>query len=65
MTEDDANDPFGQKAHDDNCCPLGHSGDYGHYCLDWDGLWICKDCAEFDCCTCFEDINIMRRHLKP
>lgn len=32
-------------------CPT-HSGNKGHYCWDWDGLYICADCPEFECCSC-------------
>jgi hypothetical protein len=31
----------------------GHSNVLGHYCIEWDFLYICKDCPEFECCTCF------------
>lgn len=48
--KDDAEDPFGMAAHD-RAAPK-HSGIKGHYCLEFDGLWICEDCTEFDCCTC-------------
>lgn len=35
-----------------------HSGAYGHYCPEWDELFICEDCPEFQCCTCeFEDAS--------
>ncbi len=43
-------DPFGPEAHDKHA-PT-HSGKRGHYCYDWDGLWICEDCSEFECCKC-------------
>ncbi len=46
-------DPFGQKAHDKNCPE--HSKRKGHYCLEWDGLWICEDCPEFEVCNCLID----------
>lgn len=46
-------DPFGPEAHDK---AFPEHKKPGHYCLDWDGLWICPDCEEFECCTCrFED----------
>lgn len=45
-------DPFGKEAHDRDV--PWHSGEYGHYCCDWDGLWICQQCEEFAFCTCFE-----------
>ena len=44
-------DPFGPEAH--NAQAPEHSGNFGHYCPEWDDLWICKDCAEYECCTCF------------
>lgn len=43
-------DPYGPEAHD-----LGwpqHSKKRGHYCEEWDGLWICEDCSEFKHCSC-------------
>lgn len=49
--DDDAYDPFGMAVHDSRS--PGHSGIRGHYCLEFDGLWICEDCTEFYCCTCF------------
>lgn len=42
-------DPFGKESHDDFDC---HSGIRGHYCPDWDGLYICQDCPEFESCCC-------------
>ena len=44
-------DPFGPEAHDRQC-PT-HSKENGHYCHEFDGLWICKDCSEATCCLCF------------
>lgn len=44
-------DPFGPEAHDRGC-PT-HSGKHGHYCNEFDGLWICEDCIEWDVCTCY------------
>lgn len=29
-----------------------HSGEEGHYCYEWDYLYICKDCPEFIVCHC-------------
>lgn len=29
-----------------------HSGAKGHNCPEWDYLYICKDCPEFECCIC-------------
>ena len=49
-SQEDMDDPFGMYAHDDGH-PL-HSGNCGHYCNDWDGLWICEDCEEFAHCHC-------------
>lgn len=46
---DDAYDPYGPEAHAKHC-PT-HSGKQGHYCPDWDFLWICEDCGEAACCT--------------
>ena len=48
-------DPFGPEAHNTFGITASHSGNKGHYCADWDGLWICEDCDEFDFCLCFED----------
>jgi hypothetical protein len=47
------NDPFGPEAHNE-ACP-DHSGKQGHYCLEFDGLWICEDCLEFEACSCLEE----------
>jgi hypothetical protein len=35
-----------------------HSGRYGHYCSDWDGLYICEDCEEFKSCGCFDNLKL-------
>jgi hypothetical protein len=43
-------DPFGKEAHDEHA--PNHSGEEGHFCWEWDGLWICKDCPEFEFCHC-------------
>ncbi len=48
MSEDD---PFGKEAHDKQC-PT-HSKESGHFCDEFDGLWICKDCSEALTCRCF------------
>lgn len=45
-------DPFGPEAHD-KYAPQ-HTKVSGHYCYDFDGLWICEDCPEFHVCTCVE-----------
>ena len=44
------NDPHGKEAHDREA--VGHSGLLGHECPEWDGLYICEDCDEFDDCSC-------------
>lgn len=31
-----------------------HSSKKGHFCLEWDSLWICEDCQEFQACKCFD-----------
>jgi len=40
-----------------------HSGEYGHYCREYDGVYICKDCPEFENCLCFAEMieTILRR----
>jgi hypothetical protein len=48
----DPTDAFGKHYHDQQC-PT-HSGNRGHFCDQWDGLWICEDCEEFQVCTCFD-----------
>lgn len=45
-----AEDLFGPRAHDEH--NPTHSKRDGHYCHDWDGLWICADCPEYDVCIC-------------
>lgn len=40
-----------------------HSGKYGHYCHDWDGLYICEDCVEFKSCTCFKDLEMTEQDI--
>jgi hypothetical protein len=30
-------------------------GGHAHWCNDWDDLPIDDTCAEFECCTCYED----------
>lgn len=52
-TDEDKADQFGRYAHDTQC--LNHSRKRGHYCLEFDGLWICEDCSAFECCTCFDE----------
>jgi hypothetical protein len=46
-------DQFGWRSHDKGWPE--HSGKRGHYCLEFDGLWICEDCGEFTVCRCFEE----------
>lgn len=55
-TLEDIKDPFGIYAHDTGACQIAdnHSGRFGHYCYEWDGLWICQDCEEFKCCLCWD-----------
>lgn len=43
---------FGKGGHDEH--NPTHSGDRGHFCPDWDDLWICIDCREYaTACSCF------------
>ena len=56
MTEED---PFGPESHDKFFST--HSKKQGHYCLEFDGLWICQDCDEFDCCDCFGQEKFKKR----
>lgn len=46
-------DPFGPEAHDRHVPK--HKGEWGHYCWEWDGLWICSECGEFECCSCWHE----------
>lgn len=48
-------DHFGWVRHDRGAA-RSHSGRWGHFCLEWDGLWICEDCGEFDACLCCREI---------
>lgn len=32
-----------------------HSGEKYHECIEWDLMWICKDCREFEYCKCFRE----------
>lgn len=34
-----------------------HTNRFGHFCSEWDYLWICGDCKEFQACKCFEECN--------
>ena len=51
--DEDKADSYGCHAHDTGW--PGHSGNRGHYCLEWDDLWICEDCEEFKVCSCFTE----------
>ena len=53
---DDIKDPFGRYAHDTGALAIEekHSGRWGHYCHEFDGLWICEDCSEFNVCLCWD-----------
>ena len=31
--------------------------DKGHYCIEWDFMWIDEDSPEFECCLCFTKSN--------
>jgi len=33
------------------------TGEKKHYCWDWDGLPIDETCKEFECCTCYKDVE--------
>jgi len=33
---------------------MNHSNRGGHHCSDWDGLYICDDCPEKECCSCLD-----------
>lgn len=49
----DRRDPFGRYAHDTWGKKHGHSLKNGHYCAEWDDMYICEDCDEARCCLCF------------
>jgi len=45
-----------------------HSNSFGHFCPEWDYLWICKDCREFQACSCFtpgEPDEVWFRDIAP
>lgn len=42
---------FSKEWHDELC--KNHSNENGHYCSEWDDMYICEDCSEFRCCACF------------
>lgn len=47
---------FDKKWHDTEA--PGHSGKHGHYCPEWDYLYICEDCEmEWSCCGCFRTVS--------
>lgn len=50
MRDDD--EPFGKNDHDRH--QPGHSGKHGHECPEWDYLYICADCEEFEFCECYK-----------
>ena len=54
-------DRFGMTGH--NFYKPNHSGKYGHYCPDWDYLYICEDCDEFKSCTCFKNLPMTQEDL--
>lgn len=31
---------------------------YGHYCYDWDEMYITEDDVEFECCSCYSGTDI-------
>lgn len=49
-------DPFGKEAHDRH--HPTHSGLDGHECNGgWDGLYICRDCDEYEHCECETEVD--------
>lgn len=34
-----------------------HTNRFGHFCPEWDYMWICSDCKEFQVCRCFESCD--------
>jgi hypothetical protein len=55
--DESLDDRFGWRDHDRAKPTCKHSGRYGHYCGEWDGLWICEDCSEFQvACCCFPGV---------
>lgn len=50
MNNEDPNYAFSEEWHKDMC--PNHSGKQGHYCLEWDDMYICEDCEEFKYCEC-------------
>lgn len=31
------------------------TGEYAHWCYDWDDLPVDETTEEFECCTCYDD----------
>ncbi len=57
VDDDEPSDGFDKAAHK-KYCP-DHSGINGHYCPEWDYLWICQDCEmEYSCCCCFHEKSL-------
>jgi len=50
---DDGDNFFDRVMHDRKCSH--HSGKKGHYCPEWDALYICEDCPEYKACKCFKE----------
>ena len=50
MDKEDSEYAFSKEWHND-VFPT-HSCKQGHYCLEWDDMYICEDCMEFGCCEC-------------
>lgn len=34
-----------------------HTNRFGHFCPEWDYMWICNECREFNACRCFENCD--------
>jgi hypothetical protein len=34
------------------------TGDYRHWCADWDELPVDETCDEFSCCHCFDENSL-------
>jgi len=50
MSQATLSDMLSKDLHDQHF--QAHSGAGGHYCLHWEGLWICRDCHEWKSCQC-------------
>ena len=48
-------DRFGPNGH--RFYSKDHSNRYGHFCPEWDYMWICEDCKEFEACSCFKECD--------